>query len=59
MKARIIADQGYYRPQYKSWFGWNDIWYKGCRRFLTDSEAVEAINALMYPEGKVLYEEEK
>ena len=56
MKVRIIASHGYYRPQYKAWFGWNDINFFGSRLFITPQEALGAIQSDLYPEGKVLYE---
>lgn len=58
MKVRIICWQGRYCPQYRGWFGWVGIWHKDARCFKTEKEAIEAINAKLYPEGKVLYEGE-
>jgi hypothetical protein len=59
MKVRIICDCGMFKAQYKAFIGWEDIWYKDCRRFKTEKEVYEAINANLYPEGKVLYEGKK
>ena len=58
MKVRIISDYGRFKAQYKILFWWEDIWYKDARRFATEQEAIEAINAKLYPDGKVLYEGE-
>jgi len=58
MKVRVITDHGYYRPQYKTWSGWEDIRLRGSRLFDTEKEAFEAINARLYPEGKILYEDD-
>ena len=58
MKVRIITHHGYLLPQFKGVFGWEDIRLRGNRLFDTEKEAIEAINAKLYPEGRVLYEGE-
>ncbi len=58
MKVRIIANYGMFKAQYKALLVWEDIWYQDRRRFKTELDAWEAINAKMYPEGRVICEDE-